>query len=108
MLGGDARCVGAIWSRSGSADGWKAALEQMRAELARFKEEHDQIRQLTKVLDKDLAEVEAGVKRLKERMDVVEPQETEDFHKIRFLEERIIKLELSRKKQDPVMDIFDH
>ena len=94
MLGDDARGVGSIWGRSGnkkeSADIFRKELDEMRAE-------HVKLNELCRLLDKDLATVEAAVVRLTGRMNIVEPQEQEDFNKLRFLESRIIKLEAQMK-----------
>jgi chromosome segregation ATPase len=101
MLGDDARGVGSIWGRSGkkleSAEIFRKELDEMRAE-------HVNLKALCRVLDKDLATVEAAVvnltkvvENLTRRMNIVEPQEQEDFNKLRFLESRINKLEAQMK-----------
>lgn len=114
MLGDDARCVGSIWGKSQkkneSAEIFRKELDEMRAEHVKLKEldemrvEHVKLKALCRVLDKDLATVEAAVLKLTNavenltgRMNIVEPQEQEDFNKLRFLESRINKLEAQMK-----------
>ena len=118
MLGDDARGVGSIWGRSGKKD---ESVEIFRKELDEMRAEHVKLGELCRVLDKDLASVEAAVlklstleatveaavlklstledavKKLTYRMNIVEPQEQEDFNKLRILESRINKLEAQMK-----------
>jgi hypothetical protein len=44
-----------------------------------------------------LSTLEDAVKKLTYRMNIVEPQEQENFNKLRFLQSRIIKLEEQMK-----------
>lgn len=94
MLGDDARGVGSIWGRSGKKD---ESVENFRKELDEMRAEHVKLGELCRVLDKDLATVEDAVVKLTRRMNIVEPQEQEDFNKLRFLQSRIIKLEEQMK-----------
>jgi prefoldin subunit 5 len=116
MLGDDARGVGSIWGRSWKKD---ESVEIFRRELDEMRAEHVKLGELCRVLDKDLATVEAAVlklstledavKKLTYRMNIVEPQEQEDFNKLRFLESRINKLEaqmMSVLKPNSASDLF--
>jgi hypothetical protein len=106
MLGDDARGVGSIWGRSGKKD---ESVEIFRKELDEMRAEHVKLGELCRVLDKDLATVAAAVLKLTRRMNIVEPQEQEDFNKLRFLESRINKLEaqmMSVLKPNSASDLF--
>ena len=101
MLGDDARGVGSIWGRSGNK---KESAETFRKELDEMRAEHAKLEGLCRLLDKDLPTVEAAVvkltnvvENLTRRMNIVEPQEQEDFNKLRFLQSRIVKLEEQMK-----------
>lgn len=101
---GDTACgvsgVGSIWGRSET----KVLLDKLKAEqraeqvlLDKLRDEHKKLEGLYRALDEDLADVEGALEKLTIRMNWVEPQEQEDFNKIRFLESRIIKLEAQMK-----------
>lgn len=72
-------------------------LELMRVEHGKMMEHFERMRKWYALLSRDLSTVEEDVRALKSRMDVVEPQEVEDFQAIRLLRDRVNKLESATK-----------